>query len=341
MHCSVVRLVVGIGFVLSFATTAGTQNFSSHEDAERNYRSPAAKYATGTALNRSVTYGPLYMWPVKVLSIGHTIASYQNYGSGAYFHHGLDIRADAGSDVVASVGGKVVNIENYMSGSAYWEIAILDDDGYVWQYHHVDPNSIPQNIHNAFKNGTKIATGTKIGEVYYWSEVSFGERYHHIHLNVLGAGESYLSAFAFLSALADTASPQIQEIYLVQNGRRVTGTAVSGNYTVAAVVTDLVLHDQFTVPPHSIFYQLDGKSPFMVWSFHWLPGGASNTQYVNNFFIADTCGNYTCRKAVVDLGFRKTAGQVFPTTSGAHSLVLRAADFVGNMAEKTFSWTVN
>lgn len=332
--------------ILLFFTLTGaakSPRFHSHEDAERNYRSPAAKLATGSGA--PVASNSLYNWPVKVLSIGHTIASYQNYSgsaSDAYFHHGLDIRADAGSDVTAVVGGKVVNIENYMSGDAYWEVAILDDDGYLWQYHHVDSRSIPQNVKTAFQNKSKIATGTKIGEVYYWSEVSFGERYHHIHLNVLGAGEKYLDPFAFLVPLADNSGPEIKEIFLMQNGKRVNGNKVTGKYTLAAEVSDLILHEKFIVPPSSIFYQVDGQwMPVVVWQFGSLPGGSSNTQYVNDFFVSGTCGNYSCRKIVVDLGFKKKPAQVFPTNSGQHQILLRVTDYAGNAADKTFDWTVS
>ena len=316
-----------------------------HHDAERDFHSPAAKLATGDLSRwRGRNFTP-YAWPVKVLSIGHTMASYQNYGrlpSGAYFHHGLDIRADAGSTVTAAVGGKVVNVENYVAGSpAYWEIAILDDDGFLWQYHHVDRDSIPQAVLDAFKSGGKIATGAKIGEVYYWPVVTFGERFHHVHLNVLGKDQSYVNPFSFLAPLGDSAAPQIKQISIVQNGKRVEGNRVSGKYTLAAEVGDLILHDKFTVPPNTISYEVDGSMPVMTWQFDSLPGGSSNTKFVSEFYIGNTCGNYSCRRAVIDLGFRLSPQQIFPVTPGPHRIVVRVRDFEGNQAEKSFDWTVN
>src|SRR5688500_15621489 len=110
-----------------------TDEASLHGEAERRLNPAVASLATG----RLPTGRPLrHPWPVTVLSIGHTSASYQNYGGSPYFHHGLDVRADAGSDVLAAAGGKVVNIENYGGSAAYWEVAILDDEGFLWQYHH-------------------------------------------------------------------------------------------------------------------------------------------------------------------------------------------------------------
>lgn len=310
------------------------------EDIERDFHSKAESLATGNWQREGqFSKAP---WPVHVLSIGHTMASYQSYGFLApYFHHGLDIRADAGSDVLASKGGVVVNIENYGTGPQYWEIAILDEDGFLWQYHHVDPDSIPQNIHDAFKSGKKIPDGTKIGEVVYWPIVSFGERYHHVHLNILGSKKEYLNPFSFLLPLHDTASPEIAEITLVKNGEKINGNSVSGNYTIGVEVRDWILSSVFTVPPNEIKFSVDGNTAETMWKFDKLPGGSSNTEYVSKFYIPSlTCGDYDCRKPVVDLGFTKNSSQIFPTTKGNHSVTIEIVDFENNSASKTYHWTV-
>ncbi len=319
---------------------------SFDEQVERDFHSTKAVLATGRLENfsKDTTSLPRAPWPVKVLSIGHTMASYQNYGaiSSAYFHHGLDIRADAGSPVIASRGGKVVNIENYQPGqSAYWEIAILDDDGFLWQYHHIERSSIPQNIHQAYANKTKIADGTKIGEVFSWGIVSFGERYHHVHLNILGANKEYLNPFAFLEPLHDTKSPEIGNITLTKNGKKVSGNSVQGNYSIAAELKDLILSEVYFNPPNEIKITVDSDSPQTVWKFDKLPGGPSDTAFVNQFFVSSmACGNYSCRKPVIDLGFKNQPAQVFPLTKGNHDLKIEIWDFENNYASKSFSWTV-
>ncbi len=330
------------GLVLGSVLIQTPIKLHKDEDIERDFHSQAEVLAVGKW--DADTKTPRAPWPVHVLSIGHTMASYQNYGmvASAYFHHGLDIRADAGSEVIASRGGKVVNIENYEPGQKeYWEILILDDDGFLWQYHHIDPNSIPAEIHAAYKSGNKIADGTKIGEVVYWPVVSYGERYHHVHLNILGSGKTYLNPFAFLEPLKDTVGPEVASIYLVQNGKKVSGTTVSGTYTIGAEVRDWILSDVFINPPNEIKYSVDGGPMQTMWKFDKLPGGASNTEFVNKFYIPGlACGDYSCRRPVVDLGFKTTRAQVFPIAKGNHDLRIEVSDFENNQATKTYSWTV-
>ena len=94
---------------------------------------------------------------MPLLSIGHTSASYQNYSGDyrqAYFHHGLDIRANAGQEVFASAGGKVVNIEDYgafveiMPGVEDMQVQFGIDasgvSGVATRY--VNPNAVPARL---------------------------------------------------------------------------------------------------------------------------------------------------------------------------------------------------
>lgn len=318
-----------------------TSPIEMHEEAELFHASAYTKWATGN--DQFAMDGwwsrPNHPWPVRVLSIGHSMASYQHYSGEAYFHHGIDIRADAGSDVIASAGGKVVNIENYVPGSsAYWEIAILDESGYLWQYHHVKRESIPREIIDAFNSGTPIREGTKIGEVYPWPVSSFGERFNHIHLNVIGKNENYLNPFLFLEPLADKKTPEILSVGLIDLKGLVKGQHVSGPYTLYAVVQDLILHDKFQLPPNRIWIAMDGQKPRTVWHFLKLPGGKSNTKFVNKFFIPKmTCGNYQCRRFTVNLGFHPDGQLAFPD-KGAHSAIIGVSDFAGNTAGYRFDW---
>ena len=245
--------------------------------------------------------------------------------------------------MVAARGGKVVNIENYEPGQPeYWEVAILDDDGFLWQYHHVDRDDIPQEIFEAYQQGTKISDGTKIGTVVYWPVSTFGEQYHHIHLNILGANKEYLNPFQFLESLEDNQSPVINEIALLKNGQKVTGTQVTGTYSLMLNASDLILHQKFIVPPNAISVRVDGRDPVDVWQFNKLPGGSSNTAHVSRFFVPGlVCGNYNCRRPIMDLGFSLNEAQIFPTTKGQHEVTVTVSDFDGNTAHKDFSWTVN
>lgn len=311
-----------------------------HANAEKSYTPSYLGLASATSKSE---YRVKHEWPVSVLSIGHNTASYQNYGGEPYFHHGLDIRADAGTDVLASVGGRVVNISNYGPGPAYWEVAILDDAGFLWQYHHIDRDSIPQNIWDAFQNKTKVETGTKIGEVYYWMVETFGEQYHHIHLNVLAGGGSYRNPFNFLQPLADKSAPKFVDVGLLKNGyAQDPDLPIEGAYSIYATIHDLILHDKFVVPPHKITYQIDDDPrERLVWEFSDLPGEDSNTKYVENFFVPNlTCGNYECRKLTVNLGFSTEGQRWFTNVGGQHTILIHAEDQAGNRTSHEFKWDV-
>ncbi|MEI6833025.1 MAG: peptidoglycan DD-metalloendopeptidase family protein [bacterium] len=308
--------------------------------AEKDYRPAYLSLAKADLKSKESSK---YPWPVELKSIGHNTASYQNYGGDPYFHHGLDIRADAGTDVLASVGGQVVNISNYGPGPAYWEVAILDDAGFLWQYHHVDRDSIPQTVWDAYRNKGRITSGTKIGEVYYWMVNTYGEQYHHIHLNVLARGGAYRNPFSFLQPLNDTKAPDILEVGLLRNGyAQDPSLPIQGAYSVYATIHDLILHDKFVVPPHKITYQLDDDPrERLVWEFSDLPGATSNTDYVEDFFVPSlTCGNYECRKLTVDLGFSTEGQRWFTNVGGQHTIMIHAEDQAGNRTSREFTWQV-
>lgn len=282
-------------------------------------------------------------WPFQLLSIGHNMASYQYYGGGldqAYFHHGLDIRSLEAEKVYASRGGKVVNFENYVRGNRlYWEIAILDNEGYLWQYHHIDRNSIPSEIENAYKNGSSIADGTFLGEIVYWPVVSFGERYHHLHLNVLDGNKNFVNPFHFLEPLDDKSVPEILEIGIIKNKKIVTNNKVSGTYKLYAKVSDFTLHNKFILPPYEIKIKVDNQEEQIVWKFDQLPGGSSIENFANDFYFPDqTCGDYNCREIFINLNFSKLSSQAISYGKGNHQILVTIADFAGNRSSKIYQW---
>jgi len=283
-----------------------------------------------------------YDWPCEIESIGHTIASYQNYGGSPYFHHGLDFRANAGTAIVTPSGGQVVNIERYGSSDLYWEVAILDPEGYLWQFHHIDHDTIPQAIYDAYNSGEPVSPGTYIGDIVYWPTVTFGEHFHHIHLNILGDGGVYLNPLAFLTPLDDYQAPEIQDVGLLVDGNVYSGSEVSGEYSLYVHARDLIMHNQFYVPPYDITFSVDGGQETTLWRFDDLPGGSSTTDYIHNFYVPSvTCGNYSCRDFYIDLGFTKSGGRAFPSTSGEHTISVTVRDFVGNVDSQVYSWTVS
>ena len=294
----------------------------------------------------------VYAWPFDVVQMGHVIQSYQNYSSGtsaAYFHHGIDMISPNGTDVFTRSGGQVVNVENYTPGSAlYWEVAILDSQGYVWQYHHLDNATIPQSIRDAWAaykanpaTGGYVPANTYIGDIVYWTVTSFGYRFNHIHLNILAAGDVYLNPLEFLNPMADTQSPEIQAIGLLNGDTVVSGNTVSGSYGLYVQARDLWKSTVFYLPPYKTEFSLDGGSWTTVWEFKNLPGGANDQTFVNDFFVPGyTKGDYSNRVFYIDLGFTQSGQRAFPTTAGAHTINVRVWDYNGNSTTQSFTWNV-
>lgn len=335
------RATAPASLALLLAAGLAAQPIHSHEDAEARYTPAYAARASGQAADYPAP-DQRSPWPFEALSIGHTMASYQRYGWSPYFHHGIDIRGPEAAEVRAAVGGQVVNVGNYNGGSRYyWEIAILDEAGFLWQYHHVNHESIPQAVKDAFANQGSVAAGDKLGEIVDWPADTYGENYTHVHLNVLGAGGVYLNPLRFLEDLGDDQGPEVVAVGLLGANRKpVTGPAPAG-YGLYAEVKDLIRHQHFTVPPYAIEVAVDGGPAQEVWRFDRLPGGASKTDFVDDFYVpASTCGDYQCRKAVVDLGFQLEGRRAFPAEPGRHSAVVRVRDLAGHVAARSFSWVV-
>jgi Peptidase family M23 len=281
-------------------------------------------------------------WPFPLLSIGHNMQSYQFYGGSPYWHDGLDIRSNEDQPIYSSVGGKVVNIENYVVGNPlYWEVAILDDEGFVWKYHHVDKKSIPQEIMRAFKDGSKITAGTLLGNVVRWSMTTYGELYHHLHLLVVARDGRYINPFLMMEPLADSRAPVIRKIGLAKNHRPYNGHTISGPHSLYLEASDLVLHDKFILPPHKITFKIDGAEEKLLWEFINLPSGKNDTDYIKDFYLDGTCGNYNCRQILINLNFSQSAPRNTMTLNpGTHSIEVTVEDIVGNSSTASYQWQV-
>ena len=141
------------------------------EEIEHAWEPDYLNLATG---DPSLLDHGVYTWPYDLDSIGWTMQSYQDYGS-PYFHHGIDMMKTWGTNVFNRSGGQVINIENYNPGwNLYWEVAVLDPYGYIWQYHHIDEPTIPDFIYEKYAeyltdpiNGGFIPPDTYIGDTSY------------------------------------------------------------------------------------------------------------------------------------------------------------------------------
>ncbi|MHC4948017.1 MAG: peptidoglycan DD-metalloendopeptidase family protein, partial [Planctomycetota bacterium] len=130
-----------------------------------------------------------YAWPVggapggppDPSAISNLMEDYQNFQDDPYWHHGLDIRADAGAPVVAAVGGWVGYVGEYFAGDPHqYNVTIVGDDDLIWQYNHVTQSSVQQL---GLDVGDRVEAGEPVGEVYNWPG-----QYDHLHLNACELG---------------------------------------------------------------------------------------------------------------------------------------------------------
>ncbi len=319
--------------------------YQDHE-VEHSWRPDYLHLATGDP--NSSDHG-VYAWPYDLDSIGWNIQSYQDYGGTPYFHHGLDMMKIYGTNVYNRSGGQVINIENYRPGNdLYWEVAVLDPDGYIWQYHHIDVDTIPQYIWDKYDeyledpvNGGFIPPDTYIGDIVYWPVWSFGKQFNHIHLNILGAGGVYMNGFEFHTPLPDTVGPEIQGIGLLKYGQIYPGNEVDGDYSLYVHARDLVLDDVYYLPPYEFTFSVDGGPTQTTWRFDTLPGGADYYLYLQDLYVVPpTCGNYECRQFYVDLGFIPNSQYEFPCSGGGHTIAVTVTDYVGNADTQVYTYIV-
>lgn len=304
---------------------------------EKVFKTKADKFAYG-----QFTEQRHHQWPFPLLSIGHNMQSYQDYSGSPYWHDGLDIRGLPNQVVNAAAGGKVVNIQNYIIGNPmYWEIAIQDDEGFVWKYHHMEKSSIPQEIQDAYRSGKKIAAGSLLGTIVKWPVSSYGEVYHHLHLLVVADDGKYINPFLLMEPLNDTAAPVITKIGLAKNHKPINGNEVKGEHALFVEASDLVYHQKFILPPHKISYKLDKGEEVVVWNFIHLPSERNDTSFIKDFYMQGTCGDYSCRKFYFNLNFTQAKPRgLFNLPVGQHEVEVMVEDIVGNKASQNFVWKV-
>jgi hypothetical protein len=151
----------------------------------------------------------------------------------------------------------------------------------------------------------------------------------------------YINPFLMLEKLADDQAPVITKIGLAQGHRPLQGNVVKGSHALYVEASDLVLHKKFILPPHKISYQLDGLEKKTVWEFIHLPSPKSDEEFINDFYMTGTCGNYTCRKLLFNLNFtvEEPRGQM-NLSAGEHTVVVEVEDIVGLTTSQAFSWFV-
>jgi hypothetical protein len=194
----------------------------------------------------------VHPWPLKVpFTVMDTLSTLQDYGGTPGFHHGLDLQAPAGTPVYAPVAGKVTLDYYYpRARSPYtFRVSIEAADGLRWEFHHVDPATVPAAVEAAAARAGVVAAGALVARITDASSVGLPS---HVHVEVIDRAGVRQDPLRWFPPLADTIAPRILGVYVVGgDGRAVaqlTGGAVRGALPVGRT-EEIVVDAVDMIPP--------------------------------------------------------------------------------------------
>lgn len=183
-------------------------------------------------------------WPVDFADASHTLGNnmlqFQNYGSEPYYHGGCDLRTKDGAEVRAPVAGHLEaghysydtnsdgSLRKYFrawpkTGPALsFEVAIITDEGFRFEFHHIDRDTLPTEIVQMLdRGGGRVVEGQIIGHVITWPvEGVDGELYHHTHYNIVAPNGIRYNPEYYSRMLIDQKAPALHGVYALDaNGR--------------------------------------------------------------------------------------------------------------------------
>lgn len=187
-----------------------------------------------------------YNWPVHdAFTIIDTVSTLQFYGPTPGFHHGLDIHAPAGTPVYAPVGGAVGMGYYYprVQVPYTYEVFIDGDDGFRWEFHHIDQGTIPKEIAELAKRHGRVKPGILLARIYDAPKFDPGIP-PHVHVDVIDRDGIYQNPLKFFPPVSDKTAPKIQGIYVVDANNHViagNGSGIGLPTTLPAGKYELVL----------------------------------------------------------------------------------------------------
>ncbi len=168
-----------------------------------------------------------YDWPLRdPFTVIDTISTLQFYGPKPGFHHGLDMHAPAGTAVYAPVAG-VVGVGYYYPRAQVpytYEVFIQGDDGFRWEFHHIDQQTIPQQVAELAKQHGRVERGALLARIYDAPKFD-PDIPAHVHVDVIDRDGVYHNPLKFFPPISDKTAPKIEGIYLVDSSNKV----VAGN----------------------------------------------------------------------------------------------------------------
>lgn len=297
-------------------------------------------------------------WPVAFQDTEHTIANsmaqFQSYGDGPYFHGGLDLRVSARAQTRTPVAGRIEaghygysnNPDGSMtkrwkpwpqSGDAlYFEIAVITPDGYRFEFHHMDEKRMAPEVVKILKAGdsnAELPAGAPLGDSIPWPD----GQYHHVHYNVITPSGIRLNPEFYSTAIPDATPPEVKRLLAVVSGK--TADFGSGQFDSAPEYFAIATRDRlgstvYDHPPVYISFEPETGAGF-TWDFRErLTDNSGRFPGIWSFFIESirtpegkrlaTEGGYGVGMSVIRL----------PVPRGAQGdFTIRVADLVGGAAE--------
>lgn len=264
-------------FALFYTFVAGSTELrmSKSQALAAGFR-PAKKITAPGRINLPPNSLP---WPVQFVDSKHTIGNsmpqYQNYSNEAYYHEGADLRVARSQNVLAPVDGflqgdyytyvtdpntgedkKYTKPLSEGGDELYFEITLRTAEGLQLEFHHVSPTELPKNIRElVLRGGGNVRKGDLVGTTAVWPTTRFGERYDHIHYNMISPEGVYMNPEFFSMGLIDKVPPVIKNIFAIYKNRKVEVL----NETLSGMPVELIVsaidmkgENIYPLPPVSI-----------------------------------------------------------------------------------------
>ncbi|MGZ3689308.1 MAG: hypothetical protein ACXVBW_13470, partial [Bdellovibrionota bacterium] len=298
------------------------------------------------------------LWPIqfqdKAHSLGNAMAEFQSYGDGPYYHGGLDLRVAAAAAVHTPIAGRIeaghYGYTNNPDGSStkfwnaypqggdttYFEIAVITDDGYRFEFHHMDETRIAAPILKILKSGQsgRVSAGALLGNTIPWP----GGDYHHTHYNILTPAGTHLNPEFYSPLIDDHEKPAVSAVLASFAGGKTAefGTGMFGDAPefFAVAVIDHQDSNVYDHPPALASIEFANGKKF-AWDFRErLSGADGKFPPIWDFFV-ETISGPDGKAFSTEGGYGEGVSVIrIPVPADAHGqFTIRIADQAGNATE--------
>ncbi len=249
-------------------------------------------------------------WPFSpqnaTFPVGHSSVSYQDYygsgnGAGSYFHHGVDIVLEELQMLLNIQDGRIVKAGRYNGGQSelYYEVVVKTVNGLTIQYHHVDEETVPDEILDAVGTAEVFETGAEIGKIISWPVVEeySKKNFHHVHLNIITEKGRYLNGLQLLREMNDSTPPQIEGVYILNSSKtsQIDPSDISEPFRVAVEAFDLVDDNLWMLPPRYSEVTIKNEGEKIVFEH----GGYDFLATLSTSYEEMVCDYYLCGVAAL------------------------------------------